>query len=49
MTDDLDDLEEVAAPPIDPEPVPGAETLPDDVKNGDAEAADEALLPKEDA
>jgi hypothetical protein len=47
MTDDLEPEEVPDAPPIDPEPVEGAEGLPDDVKNG--EASDEALLPKEDA
>lgn len=33
----LEDDPEPLPPPIDPLPVPGAEGLPDDVKNGDAD------------
>lgn len=40
-TEDDDTDESELPPPIDPLPVPGAEGLPDDVKNGDAEIPSE--------
>ncbi len=44
MTDDLEEQDEpVSPPPIDFQPVEGAEDLPDDVKNGDPEEAPDVL------